>query len=154
MRAFTSLASPASVSRRHAPALMPRECALALRGRRRAGARFSALLRAAGLAVAMVKREHEHTHVKKISYEVRNYFSAGSGILGAQASHSCFGSVWRKNTAPDLARAVPGGLANSMPPVMNERSDSSSIWMPLSSPALTLSPLTSQKVEPSRTSAA
>src|SRR3954470_4911915 len=102
MRAFTSLASPASVSRRHSPALMPRECALALRGRRRAGARFSALLRAAGLALALVKRQHTHVGTQtlhggqvrdhraahpqigprlrykflaeKISYEVRNYF--------------------------------------------------------------------------------
>src|SRR5436190_2882078 len=89
MRAFTSLASPASVSRRHSPALIPREFALALRGRRRAGARFSALLRAAGLAVAISgKRKHEHTHLGTQTLhggQVRDH-RAADPQLGAHAS--------------------------------------------------------------------
>src|ERR1051325_8725157 len=88
MRVFTEFASPASVSRRHSPALKPRESAFALRGRRRAGARLSALLRAAGLAIAIwYNREHEHTHVGTQTLhgrEVRDHRAAHSE-LGAHA---------------------------------------------------------------------
>src|SRR5436190_9498579 len=103
MRAFTSLASPASVSRRHSPALIPREFALALRGRRHAGARFSALLRAAGLAVAIwwCKREHEHTHVGTQTLH-------GRQVRDHRAAHPSRTAIPRKPAARSTAQDLPG----------------------------------------------
>src|SRR5438309_11895653 len=88
MRVFTEFASPASVSTRHSAALRPRESALALRGRRRAGARLSALFGRGLLLAIWYKREHEHTHVGTQTLhggQVRDHRAAHSQ-LGAHAS--------------------------------------------------------------------
>src|SRR5947208_1013350 len=88
MRVFTEFASPASVSTRHSAALRPRDSAFALRGRRRAGARLSALW-GRGLVLAIwYKREHEHTHVGTQTLhggQVRDHRAAHSQ-LGTHAS--------------------------------------------------------------------